>query len=219
MITKVCEFEFIGVQEHVFMIATNKWIISSPKLFSTSVQCDTIFTSINLKTTTIVEVPEGCSMHLRTHTIWPGSYLEETELEIKHYNWIWENIDMFPNYNDNAIQTTLNILNKSSIITIDYINKEVKLRKDIIELNKIKTKQLISEIKNTEDIHVHPNIIFYAFLVSFVVIFGLYYKFICPMAPKQILNPLSNNEIELDIVRKPDSSKNTIYPSINTINA
>jgi hypothetical protein len=46
------------------MIATNKWIISSPTPFSTSVQCDNIFTSVNLKTTTIVEIPEGCSMHL-----------------------------------------------------------------------------------------------------------------------------------------------------------
>ena len=104
----MCEFEFIGAQEHVFMVATNKWIISSPKPFSTSVRCDTIITSIKLKTTTIVELPEGCSMHLCTHTIWPGSYLEQTELEIKHYKRIWENIDMFPNYNKNAFQTTLN---------------------------------------------------------------------------------------------------------------
>jgi hypothetical protein len=112
------------------MIATNKWIISSPKPFSTSVQCDTIFTSENLKTTTIVELPEGCSMHLHKHTIWRGSYLEQTKLEIKHYKRIRENIDMFPNYIDNAFPTTLNRLNESSTITIAKINKEVKDRKD-----------------------------------------------------------------------------------------
>jgi hypothetical protein len=125
------------------MIAPNNWIISSPKPFSTTVQCGTKFTPLNLKQTTIVEISEGCSMQLLTHTIWPVSYLEQTELEKKHYKWIWENIDVFPNYNDNAFQTTLNGLNESSTITIDYINKEVKLRKGSIQWNKIKTKQLI----------------------------------------------------------------------------
>ena len=46
---------------------------------------------------------------------------------------IWENIDLFPNCNDYAFQTTLNSLNEWSTITIDYINKEAKLRKDSIE--------------------------------------------------------------------------------------
>jgi hypothetical protein len=69
--------------------------------------------------------------------------LEQTELEIKYYKWIWENIDIFPNYNDNAFQTTLNSLNESSTITIDTMNKEVKLTKDSIELKRIKTKQLM----------------------------------------------------------------------------
>ena len=117
------------------MIAPNKWIISSPTSFSTSVQCDKMFTSINLKPTTIVEIPEGCSMHLCTHTIWPGSYLEQTALEIKHFKWICDNNDMFPNFNDEAFQSTLNSLNESNTITIDCINKEVKLRKDSLQEN------------------------------------------------------------------------------------
>jgi hypothetical protein len=53
----------------------------------------------------------------------------------------------------------------------------VKLRKNSIELNKIKTRQLISELKNAEDIHVPPIIIFYALLTLFLVLvisaFGL----------------------------------------------
>jgi hypothetical protein len=79
---------------------------------------------------------------------------------------------MFLNYNDNVFQTTLNSLNESSTITIDYINKEVKLRKDSIEINRIKTKQLISEIKTTEDIHVHSKIIF-------LCISNIVFNFIC----------------------------------------
>ena len=127
------------------MIAPNKWIISSPTPFSTSVQCGKIFTSINLKPTSIVEIPEGCSMHLRTHTIWPGSYIEQTELEIKHYKWFWKNNNMFLDYNDNAFHTTLHSINNSNTITIDYIDKEVKLKKDSSKEFDYKTKQLISE--------------------------------------------------------------------------
>ena len=50
-----------------------------------SVQYDNIFTLVNLKTLNIVEIPEGCSMHLYTHKIWPGYYKEQTEMEIKHF--------------------------------------------------------------------------------------------------------------------------------------
>jgi glucose/arabinose dehydrogenase len=59
-------------------------------------------------------------------------------LDIEHFKWIWENDAKFPEYNDNAFQTTLKSRNESSTITIDYINQEVKLRKDSIELNKKK---------------------------------------------------------------------------------
>jgi hypothetical protein len=71
VIHKISNFEFISDKENVFMIAPNKWIISSPKPFSTTVQCGTIFTSLNLKQTTILEISVGCSMHLCT--IWPRS--------------------------------------------------------------------------------------------------------------------------------------------------
>ena len=165
-------------------------------------------------------------MHLRTHTIWPGYYIEQTELEIKHFKWIWDNNAMFPDFNDNAFQSTLNSLNESSTITIDCINKEVKLKKDSAIENNYKTKQLISELKNTEDIHVHPNITFYLFLIllliSFTLNFALYYKLIRPIACKRNLSPTSTNEIELDIVKKTVNSPHTLqplYPSVNTIKA
>jgi hypothetical protein len=78
-------------------------------------------------------------MHLCKHTIWPGSYLEQTKLEIKHLSGFGK---MFPNYNNNALQTTLNSPNESSTITINYINQEGKLRKVSTEFSKIKTKKL-----------------------------------------------------------------------------
>jgi hypothetical protein len=68
-------------------------------------------------------------MHLCKHKIWPVSYKEQTKLEIKQFKWIWENNPMFPNYYDNAFQTTLNRQNESTTITNDYIIQEVKLKK------------------------------------------------------------------------------------------
>jgi hypothetical protein len=108
-----------------------------------------------------VKIPEGCNMHLHTHTIWPGSYIVQTKLEIKHFKWIWENSALFPNFNDKAFQYTFDSLNGSDTIKIDQINKEVNLKGTV--QRKIKTKELISEVKNTEDIHVHQNIIFNCF--------------------------------------------------------
>jgi hypothetical protein len=49
-------------------------------------------------------------------------------LEIKHLKWIWENNAWFPDSNDNAFQTTLDSINASTSIAIDYINKETNLK-------------------------------------------------------------------------------------------
>jgi hypothetical protein len=42
---------------------------------------------------------------------------------------------MFHNFNDKAFQSTLDSLNGSDTITIDYINKEVKLKRESTEEN------------------------------------------------------------------------------------
>jgi hypothetical protein len=46
-------------------------------------------------------------------------------------------------------------------MTIDYINQEMKIRKDSAKESNLKTIQPLSELKNTNDIHVYPNITFY----------------------------------------------------------
>ena len=216
MIPKLCTFEFIPAREHVFMLTPNKWIISSPTPLSTTVQCDKILKPLKLSTTTIVEIPEGCSMHLRKTTIQPESYTEQLEWETKHFKWIWTNNTMFPNYNDNAFKTILKSLNVSSTINIDYINQQVQLRKDILSEIKQNTKTLISEIKNTQDIHVHPNITFYSFLIllifSFTVNSALYFKFIHPIACNPKFSPSNSNQVELSIVKNRKTPTSIIVP-------
>jgi hypothetical protein len=62
------------------------------------------------------------------------------------------------------------VANQQSSVTIDHINKEVKIRKDSAQENNLKTMQLLTELKNTNDIRVHPNITFYLFIASTFII-------------------------------------------------
>jgi uncharacterized membrane protein YqhA len=54
------------------------------------------------------------------------------------------------------------------------------------------------------------------FLILFVVIFGLYYKFIRPFAPKKNLTPLAVMKLKLTLSENQTPAK---INSINTINA
>jgi hypothetical protein len=61
--------------------------------------------------------------------------------------------------------------------------------------------QLLSELKNIIDIHVHPNITFYLFLllifISIFITLAFYFKLFQTIACKRIFLPTSTNEIEL----------------------
>jgi hypothetical protein len=79
---------------------------------------------------------------------------------------------MFPEYTDRTYQITFDSLNTTTSVPIDHINKEAKIIKDSAKENNLNTMQLMSELKNTEDIHVRPNNTFYLFLMSiFIFIF------------------------------------------------
>jgi hypothetical protein len=83
-----------------------------------SVKCVKVFTSVNLKPTAILKISEGCSKHLRKHTILLRSYTKQTELK-----WIRGNNAMLPDYNYSALQAILNSLNDLNSITSNYKNK------------------------------------------------------------------------------------------------
>jgi hypothetical protein len=69
VIHKLCKFEFVPASQHVLMLASNLWIFSSPNTLSTSVKCYIVFASLNLKTLTMIGVPEGFMMTLKKHVI------------------------------------------------------------------------------------------------------------------------------------------------------
>ena len=93
----------------------------------------------------------------------------------------------------------------------------VKIKLALEKLSK--NQQLIIELKNTEDIHVHPNITFYSFLIVFILAVAvnsvLYFKFIHPIASKSKIpkfNPGNSNKIELDIVKNRKTPTSIIVP-------
>jgi hypothetical protein len=110
VIHKLCKFKFISAKEHVFMIALTNGFCHDLQIFYFGALGQD-FVLCKFETTTIVEIPEG----------------------------FWENSATFPNFTDEASQSTLNSLNESNTITIDYIKKEVKLKKDSAKKNYIKT--------------------------------------------------------------------------------
>ena len=170
-VNQLCQFDFIPAKEHVFKMSSNKWIISSPTPFSTTIQCNKVFSTINLKALSIVTVPAGCTMHLKTHKIHPGSSISDTVMEVKHFQWKWDPSQMFPNFNTKAFNNTMNSLKETGAISIDYINHEVRLKMNSDIESEDSAKDLIKELK--EENHVHPNILFYLIIVFIIIcIFG-----------------------------------------------
>jgi hypothetical protein len=113
---------------------------------------------INLKPSTIVEIPEGYSRHLCRHTIWPGACIEQTKLVWKHFKMNLKNNSMFPNFSERIL--LIHHISFEWVIPPQLTPVTKYLRKCSTKVNKIKAQQLMTELKNTEDIHVHPNITF-----------------------------------------------------------
>jgi hypothetical protein len=77
-IQQKCKFDLIEAQEHVFQIAANQWIISSPIDFPT-------FTSIAIRSSSIITVPTGCLVNLKSHVIQPDTATTDSDLETIHF--------------------------------------------------------------------------------------------------------------------------------------
>ncbi len=100
-----CKFDLIPPLEHVFQIASNKWIISSPSDFSTIIKCPLTFQSVTIRKSASITVPPGCQVDLKSHIITPDSATTDSDLETIHYEWAWDSNTMFKN----IIQANLKI--------------------------------------------------------------------------------------------------------------
>ena len=94
-IQQKCKFNLIKAQEHVFQLASNIWIISSPIDFSTTIKCPSTFTTIAIRSSATITVPPGCQVNLREHVIQPDTATTDSDLETIHYEWSWDSNMLF----------------------------------------------------------------------------------------------------------------------------
>ena len=188
LIHKLCEFQFVPADEYVFKLSSNQWIISSPTPLTTSVKCNKVFNSVNLKPLSIVTVPEGCVMHLREHIIHPGSSILDTDSEVKHFQWSWNPEELFPYFNTEAFNHTLYSLRDEVSLTIGYINHETKLRQNSDDKNSQSVKEEITNLKNENEIH--PNYTLYI-LIAFIIVILIIAIVLCKLNSNSIKDYLA----------------------------
>jgi hypothetical protein len=119
-----CKFDLIPPQEHVFQIASNKWIVSSHLDFSTIIKCPSMFQSVTIRKSASITVPPGCQVHLKSH-ITPDSATTDSDLETIHYEWSWDSNTMFPKYHTSKFEATLVHLRNLTALSIHNINEAV----------------------------------------------------------------------------------------------
>ena len=120
-----CKFDLIKAQEHVFQLASNTWLISSPIDFSTTIKCPSTFTTIAIRSSATVTVPPGCLVNLKEHVIQPDTATTDSDLETIHYEWSWDSNVLFPTYNTEAFEATMIHLQNLTTVSINNINEAV----------------------------------------------------------------------------------------------
>ena len=119
-----CSFELSPIQELVFPIGSNEWIISSPSTFSTVVTCPDSFQPIQIEPFSVVNVPDGCTLNLKSHIIKASgfSFSKEIEQNINHFELEFDAVRLFPGLSMPQISAAISQFEHFSDVSIDYVN-------------------------------------------------------------------------------------------------
>ena len=172
---KLCQFKFTSTQEQVVKISAHNWLISSPLNFTTTIKCSKTFSNINIKTLSIITIPELCSVTLKTHIIHTYSYTD-SETEVKHFKWQILPEQQFLDYQSPMFNNIINSIPEEYPFTIPEVNKMITKKKDSDLQCESEKLQLIESIKQTDN-HVHPNFTLYSILSIIIITcsIGLYH--------------------------------------------
>ena len=102
-IQEQCQFNMVPTKEYTFKLGNDKWLISTPHSYTSTLRCLSSFKTIPIQTTAAVTVPSGCALPLKSITIRPDTNLVDNEFENKHYEWFWDSDVLFPKYNSNIL--------------------------------------------------------------------------------------------------------------------
>jgi hypothetical protein len=116
-----CKFDIVPAKEHVFQIAANQWILSSPLNFTPTLICSKTFSSMTIRSSSTITVPAGCDITLKSHIIQLDSATTDSDLDTIHYKWSYNSNVLFPNCHVEEFETKvehLQNLTAASIISI-----------------------------------------------------------------------------------------------------
>ena len=108
-IQEQCQFNMVPAKEHTFNLGNDKWLISTPNSYTSTLQCPYTFKTISIQTTTLFTIPSGCSLPLETITIEPVTNSVDNQFESKHYEWFWDSDVLFSKYNSDIFGEVLNL--------------------------------------------------------------------------------------------------------------
>ena len=132
-IQEQCKFNMVPAKEYTFKLGNDKWLISTPLPYTSTLRCPSNFKTVSIKTTQVVTVPSGCSLSLNSITIGPDTNSVDNEFEHKHYEWFWDSDVLFPNYNTEIFGEVLREFSNQTATSIDFINQAVKIRQNNIK--------------------------------------------------------------------------------------
>jgi len=129
-----CRFDRRPLQERVYQMSSNEYLVYSPKAFTTRISClnGTSFTA-DFGQTTRLMVPNGCSIQLKTHTLRVDEKFH-LPLPPQISEWKWSPMDLpadlldrsvHLDFNLHSLQTNLSHL-QESIANTDEIPKIIE---------------------------------------------------------------------------------------------
>ena len=169
-----CQFNMVPAKEYTFNLGNNKWLISTPNSYTSTLRCPSTFKTISIQTTTLITVPSGCSLPLNSITIEPDTNSVDNEFENKHYEWFWDSDVLFPKYNSDIFGEVLRSYGNKTAVSIQLINQAVNLRQSSIKhTNETVDYYLkeLSDISNKSDEVTSNNTIF--IIVMTLCVIGL----------------------------------------------
>ena len=130
--------------KYTFKLGTDKWFISTPESYTSTLQCPSNFKTISAaQTTTAIAVPSGCSLDLHSIFIDPDTNSVDNKFETNHYDWFWDLDVLFPRYITDQFGNILRSYRNKTLVSIDFINQAVKLEWKMTTTNEPHSEHII----------------------------------------------------------------------------
>jgi hypothetical protein len=178
-------------KEHFLQIAANRWIISSPIDFPTTLICLKFL--IAIKSSSTITVPAGCQINLKSNIIQLDSTTTDSDLETIHYKWSWDSNVLFLMYQTDAFESTIFHLKNLTAISINNINIAVEKAMAMTQSDNKTVQDYfkdLEQIKNNNLEHSASTNKVFIILLTLISLQSCYCVFKICFTPTHNINPL-----------------------------